>query len=98
MPRVAPALSLQLAAAGVALAAVALAPPAEGEMLLVPLAGQSADSAAVWATRAGARIVGRGPLPGSLAVRGRTPSLIGAAMRHATLIIAAPPTACGTKE
>ena len=98
MPRVAPALSLQFAAASIAVAAVAFAPPSEGEMLLVPLAGQSADFTAVWATRAGARIVGRGPLPGSLAVRGRTRSLIGMAARHATLIVAAPPTACGTRR
>jgi hypothetical protein len=87
--------SLQLAAAGAAFAAIALAPPAEGELLLVPLAGQSADSVTVWATRAGARIIGRGPLPGSLAVEARTSALAGAALRHATLITAAPPAACG---
>ena len=98
MPRVAPALLLQFAAASIALAAVALAPPTEGEVLLIPLTGQSADSTAVWATGAGARIVGRGPLPGSLAVQGRTRSLIGMAVRHATLIVSAPPTVCGTRR
>jgi len=98
MPRVAPALFLQFLAAGTALAAIAFAPPAEGEMLLVPLAGQSADSAAVWATRAGARIIGRGPLSGSLAVQGRTSRLIGLAASHATLIVAAPPIACGANR
>jgi len=88
-------LPLQLLAAGIALSAIAFAPPAQGELLLVPLAGQSADSVTVWATRAGVRIVGRGPLPGSLAVEGRTATLIGVALRHATLITAAPPAACG---
>jgi hypothetical protein len=95
MSRVPSILPLQLLAAGAALSAITLAPPAEGELLLVPLAGQSADSVAVWATRAGARIVGRGPLPGSLAVEGRTAALTSAALRHATLIAAAPPAACG---
>jgi hypothetical protein len=88
-------LPLQLFAAGAALFVIAVAPPAEGELLLVPLAGQSADSVAAWATRAGARIVGRGPLPGSLAVEARTAALADAALRHATLITAAPPAACG---
>jgi hypothetical protein len=89
------ALPVQLLAAGAALAAIAFAPPAEGELLLVPLAGQSADSMIVWATRAGARVIGRGPLPGSLVVEARTATLAEAALRHATLITAAPPAACG---
>lgn len=79
-----------------ALAAVALAPPAQGAMLLVPLAGQDADSLATWATRAGTTIIGRGPLPGSLAVEGSRYALFTLALRHATLIVAAPPTACGS--
>jgi len=95
MSRSSSGLSLQLFAAGSALSAIAFAPPAEGALLLVPLAGQSADSLAVWATHAGVRIVGRGPLPGSLAVEGRTVALVGVALRHATLITAAPPAACG---
>jgi len=95
MSRHFPALSLQLLAAGTALVAIAFAPPGEGELLLVPLAGQSADSVAAWATHADVRIVGRGPLPGSLTVRGRTATLAGLALRHATLIAAAPPAACG---
>lgn len=88
-------LPLQLLAAGVALSAIALSPPAEGQMLLVPLAGQSIDSTAVWATGTGARIVGRGPLPGSLAVEGSLAALTILALRHVTLIVAAPPAACG---
>jgi hypothetical protein len=96
MSRTFPALSLQLLAGAAALAAIALAPPAEGQLLLVPLAGQSPDSSAVWASRAGARIVGRGPLPGSLVVEARTGALTGEALRHATMIIAAPPAACGS--
>jgi len=95
MSRVPLALPVQLFAAAAALATVALAPPAEGELLLVPLAGQSVDSLMVWATRAGARIIGRGPLPGSLAVEARTGTLTGVALRHATLVVAAPPAACG---
>jgi hypothetical protein len=98
MSRVFSAFSLQLLAAGMALGAIALAPPAKGEMLLIPLAGQSADSAAVWATNAGARIVGRGPIPGSLAVEGSTGDLLALALRHATLIVAAPPAGCGAGQ
>jgi hypothetical protein len=98
MPRSLSGLPIQLAAAGTALSAIALAPPAEGQMLLVPLAGQDADSVAVWATAAGARIVGHGPLPGSLAVEARSGALVGPALRHATMITAAPPTACGARR
>ncbi|AQR73547.1 hypothetical protein [Sphingomonas sp. LM7] len=95
MSRTFSGLPLQLLGASTALSAIAFAPPAEGELLLVPLAGQNADSATVWATALGARIVGRGPLPGSLTVQGKTATLAAAALRHATLIVAAPPAACG---
>ncbi|MDV3457329.1 hypothetical protein RZN05_10075 [Sphingomonas sp. HF-S4] len=97
MSRAIPAFSLHLSCAVAALAAVALAPPAQGRMLLVPLAGQDADSVAVWATQAGARIVGRGPL-GSLAVDGLRGDLLGPALRNATLVVAAPPAACGGRR
>lgn len=98
MSRLSSGLPVQLLAAGAALAAIAFAPPAEGQLLLVPLAGQDADAVAVWATLGGARIVGRGPLPGSLVVQGRTAPLSGAALRHATLMLAAPPAACGAER
>ncbi|NIJ20742.1 hypothetical protein FHS95_002434 [Sphingomonas naasensis] len=98
MSRLASGLPVQLLAAAVALGAIDFAPPAEGQMLLMPLAGQGADSLAVWATVAGARIVGPGPLPGSLVVQGSAGTLAGAALRHATLIVAAPPAACGAER
>lgn len=95
MSRAIPAFSLQLICAAAALAVIALAPAAQGRMLLVPLTGQDADSLAVWATQAGARIVGRGPL-GSLAVEGTRGDLLGPALRNATLVVTAPPATCGS--
>lgn len=98
MSRLSSGLPIQLLAAGAALTAIAFAPPAEGQLLLVPLAGQGADVLTVWATNSDARIVGRGPLPGSLVVQGRAAALAGAALRNATLILAAPPAACGAER
>lgn len=98
MSRLSSGLPLQLLTAGTALAAIAFAPPAEGQLLLVPLAGQDADTLTVWAADGDTRIVGRGPLPGSLVVQGRAAALAGAALRHATLIVAAPPAACGARR
>jgi len=97
MSRAISAFTLQIVVAVAALAVIALAPPAQGRMLLVPLAGQGIDSLAVWATQAGARIVGRGPLPGSLAVEGIRSDLLGVALHNATLVVAAPAAACGRR-
>lgn len=83
---------LQLALAGAALAAVALAPPAEGPVLLIPVAGDAGTAIRI-ATAHGARLIGPAP-GGSLLVWGDAATwrpLIAAGV----LPLAAPFSACG---
>lgn len=79
---------------GALLCFVTLAPPAEGTMLLVPMAqntGQTLDSA----LHNGARFVGRGPLPDSIVVEGRRDMLLSPMLTVGTLVLATSRTPCG---
>lgn len=78
-----------------ALAALALTPPAQGRMMIVSLNGQSPGEIAAWAVRDEVRIVGSGPLPGSLIVQADAGGLARRAMRHGDLVLAAPAAGCG---
>lgn len=97
MPIRSPALPVVLQAAAVAVAPLVLAlwPPVSGPMMLVPLAG---DTGAV--TRAalagGARLLGSGPLPGSLVVMGDRAGIARRLGGWDVVITAAPPAGCGT--
>ena len=65
---------------------IALVPPPTGRMLLVPL-GPAPVPLAAGAVAAGAAILGRGPLPGSLVVQGDRAALVGPALSsHAILV------------
>lgn len=79
-----------------ALVAFAAAPPVEGKMMLVSLSGASTDRIAGLALESGMQIVDRGP-NGSLVVAGRAGDIIGTALRHGVIVIAAPAAGCGTK-
>jgi hypothetical protein len=79
-----------------ALVVLALWPPVSGDLLLVPLDGSNAGTVASAAVAGGASLLGAGPLPGSLVVRGDR-RVIARDSRWWTLaIVAAPPTSCGT--
>jgi len=81
-----------------ALAAAILAPPREGMMLVVPIASARPGITARWAMTAGAALVAPGPVAGSLIIWGDRKRLAPAALRHASLLMAAPPAACGGKR
>lgn len=66
-----------LVAAG--LGAVAFAPPAQGAMLLVPVGG-SGGGIVNAAVSNGARLLGPGPLPGSIVVSGSRARILPAAL------------------
>lgn len=71
----------------------ALAPPAHGRMLIVTLPGGA--SAAPLIARASS-VLGRGPLPGSIVVRGDRAALMPTALSHGILVLGAPPLLCGS--
>ena len=68
-------------------------PPANGNLLLVPLLPDRAVAAI--AIRHGALIVARGRVPGSLVVRGRFAALAGPMFADGVLVIGAPALLCG---
>lgn len=84
----------QLCTSALVLAAVLLAPPAEGTMLAVPMAPAFDSHAARWATQAGGKILGTGRFAGSFVITGRRDEMFAAALRHGTLIVAAPKFLC----
>ena len=84
---------LQIAIAAVALGWLLLAPPARGQMLLVPLTRVASERLPALAIRGDTRLIATGPLPGSIVVEGHRADL-SALLRHATLVLAAPPGGC----
>ncbi|ATE66908.1 hypothetical protein [Rhizorhabdus dicambivorans] len=82
----------QIATALIAMAGFAFAPPAQGRMLLVPIAGAGASALVV---DGGARLIGAGPLPGSLVVMGERDRFVGPALLKGILVLSAPPSWCG---
>ncbi len=89
-----PLIALQAAFVVVGLLALALVPPEEGTMLLIPL-GVGLGGAINLALAGDARLVGTGRLPGSVMIHGRRSSLSGAMLRAGVLMIAATPPLCG---
>jgi hypothetical protein len=76
-------------------AALALAPPRRGAVMLVPLDGASRAALAPAAVAGGALLLARGPLPASLVVNGSRDRLRDAFRNMHVLIVAAPPRWCG---
>jgi len=75
-------------------AIIALAPRSDGPMLLVPIGG-SAGTMIDLAVGAEARLLGAGPLPGSLIVVGRRDALVPAMLASGTIVTAVAPALCG---
>ena len=86
-------IGLQIAIAAIALGWLLLAPPAHGPMLLVPLTHAASARLPGLAIHGDTRLLAAGPLPGSLVVDGRRADL-SSLFRHATLVLAAPPSGC----
>lgn len=74
------ALMVQLGIAMVAFGMLAAMPPERGRMIIVALDGVDTGQLVAMATRAGAVIVSRGPIPGTLIVEGERTAL-GAVIR-----------------
>ena len=92
--RIAP-LVLQLGIALIGLIGLALAPPAQGRMLLVPLTASARAQLPVAAFGHHALLLGSGPFRGSLVVTGGPPGLIWTMLRLGVLPVAASAAGCG---
>jgi len=79
-------------------ALVALAPPAQGTMLLVPISGQSESRIVAIALAQGATLVARGPLPSSVIVYGKRASLLGPLSRAGVLTLSGGAAGCRPGE
>lgn len=85
----------QIAGVVLALAVLAFAPPDRGRMLVIALPGTGTPAVLPRLIDAHARLIARGPLPGSYVVDGSV-----ARLRHAigrALILAAPRSGCGAE-
>lgn len=92
-------MSLTLIQTGAVIAAMvgfAFAPPARGRMLLVPLSPGSAAALPAAAVNGGARLLGVGPIAGSLVVVGQRARLNGVSLADGVIILSAPPLLCGS--
>ncbi|RYY47628.1 MAG: hypothetical protein EOP59_00785 [Sphingomonadales bacterium] len=88
---------LQLVAVVATGAALALSPPAQGRMLLVPLWPGAEQGMIARATRHNALLLGRGPLPRSFVVSGSRTSVSAGMLGRGVLVIAAPLAGCGAE-
>jgi hypothetical protein len=90
-------LAVQAFGALAALVLLTFAPPVQGRILLVPLPGTAATSAADLVRGAlphGAIPVGAGPVAGSVVVEGRRAALMIPMLRHGVVAMAATPAGC----
>lgn len=78
-----------------ALVVVAVVPSTRGRLLIVPLTPQATASLPSTATNLGVRLIGKGPLPGSLIVDANGVPMVAAMLRHGRLALAAPAALCG---
>lgn len=85
-------LTTQAALALTALPVLATWPPARGPILLVPVTAEASRTLAARALNGSARLLARGPLPGSLVVDGTRARLRAV---PGTLLFSAANTACG---
>ena len=72
------------------------APPASGEILLLPFTPAGAERLPRLATSGGLALVARGPIAGSLVVRGAGQRIAGHMIAMGVLPVAAAATGCGS--
>jgi hypothetical protein len=70
--------------------------PTQGKMLIVPLASSAPGASLVWASRAGALLMGPGPLPGSVLVDATAGQLWLPALSNGAVLLRSNATTCGT--
>ncbi|KQN10166.1 hypothetical protein ASE85_04425 [Sphingobium sp. Leaf26] len=70
-------------------------PPASGRMLLLPLTEEAKAAVAPVAVATGARLVAKGPWPGSLLVEGERDALAPALLRRGVIALSAQIGGCG---
>ncbi|MET0248283.1 MAG: hypothetical protein ABW164_00990 [Sphingobium sp.] len=80
------------------LAAIGVAPPVQGRVLLMPTNQDAKEALIPIATRHGARLVERGPFNGSMIVEGARDDLAVALLAHGILPLRAPRGGCGDIE
>ncbi|MES1973606.1 MAG: hypothetical protein V4472_14205 [Pseudomonadota bacterium] len=71
-------------------------PPAEGSMLIIPLAPTTGAHSFAWASVTGARLLKAGPLPGSYFVEAKRSELLGPALAHGALLVGIEFAGCTT--
>lgn len=84
----------QVAGALTVFACIALAPPAEGNMLLIPVGHQSEAQIVSLALTRGASLVQRGPFRSSVIVYGKRGALFGPLARAGVLTVAGGAAGC----
>lgn len=85
----------QLLLATGGLCTLALFPPADGRMLIVPFSAGAGNRALNRALAAGARLVAPGPLPGSFVIEANRARISEALGATRILVLAAPAAGCG---
>ena len=90
-------LPLQIGAAIVAVPALALAPPTQGRMLLIPIWPGSETHLAADEIARGVRLVAPGPFRGSLVVDGARATVTNGMLARGVLTISAAGLACGER-
>ena len=85
----------QIGLTAVTLVVATLWPPVSGRMLLIPLTGADRNATTVVALAGGARLVGAGPLPGSMVIVGDRARIMRQGQRGRFAAMAAPPAGCG---
>lgn len=88
-------ISLQCGVAALASLLIGFTPPAQGNMLLVPLGPAAGRQMAALAVGNGARLVQAGPLPSSLIVSGDRSRLLAPLGGHGVLVLGARGGGCG---
>jgi hypothetical protein len=73
----------------------AFAPPARGRMMLVPLSSGAAARLPAAAVDGGAKLLGPGPLAGSLVVMAERARLAAVSLADGVIILSAPALFCG---
>ncbi len=78
-----------------ALAPLALIFPTGSSMLVIPLVPATAEASAVWASRAGARLIGPGPTAGSILIDATAGQMLLPSLKHGALLVRSGATGCG---
>ncbi|MES2497337.1 MAG: hypothetical protein V4618_14585 [Pseudomonadota bacterium] len=86
---------VQIGVAVAAMVGFAFAPPARGRMLLVPLSPAAAARLPSAAVSGGAKLLGSGPIGGSLVVVAERQRLGAMSVVDGVIILSAPPLLCG---